>query len=205
MPYERRPDCRSRNLEIIGLMMISADQFRAMQKRCCLGKDLPWAFLSRYELLPLDLILSEQKLIPWRTQLYRFFKRVMIQLHLVKFQYGGFAWSPRLKHAPRDADAKTVLIWALGYDKVMLRESLLAFKEQDVFKQAVPVILTNVPDFAFYSRLACLVEYVPNMGMKLDDLKSGEVGLTVSTYARDKLAYLAWRYRDAQILECDPA
>jgi hypothetical protein len=50
------------------------------------------------------------------------------------------------------------------------------------------VLITNHADFAFYSRLGWLVEYLPNLrgvGEAYDDRKAH---------------YLAWRYQDASVL-----
>jgi hypothetical protein len=52
----------------------------------------------------------------------------------------------------------------------------------------VPVLVTNVADFAFFSRLGWLVEYVPAL--------SAPAG----GYAERKQRHLAWRYRDAPAL-----
>jgi hypothetical protein len=47
-----------------------------------------------------------------------------------------------------------------------------------------PVLVTDVADFAFFSRLNWLVEYVPSLSAPADG------------YCGRKLRYLAWRYRD---------
>ena len=47
-----------------------------------------------------------------------------------------------------------------------------------------PILLTDVADFAFFSRLSWLVEYVPSLSTPGDE------------YGGHKLRYLAWRYRD---------
>jgi hypothetical protein len=52
----------------------------------------------------------------------------------------------------------------------------------------VPVLVTDVADFAFFSRLGWLVEYVPALSTPADD------------YGERKRRYLAWRYRDAPAL-----
>jgi hypothetical protein len=50
------------------------------------------------------------------------------------------------------------------------------------------VLITNVADFAFFSRLSWLVEYVPSLSAPADG------------YSVHKLRYLAWRYRDLPAL-----
>ena len=51
-----------------------------------------------------------------------------------------------------------------------------------------PVLVTDVADFAFFSRLNWLVEYVPSLSAPADG------------YFEHKLRYLAWRYRDVPAL-----
>ena len=51
-----------------------------------------------------------------------------------------------------------------------------------------PVLITDVADFAFFSRLGWLVEYVPSLSAPADG------------YSGRKLRYLAWRYRDVPAL-----
>jgi hypothetical protein len=51
-----------------------------------------------------------------------------------------------------------------------------------------PVLVTDIADFAFYSRLGWLVEYVPSLSGEGPSLRER------------KEAYLAWRYRDACIV-----
>jgi hypothetical protein len=50
------------------------------------------------------------------------------------------------------------------------------------------VLVTDVADFAFFSRLNWLVEYVPSLSAPADG------------YFEHKLRYLAWRYRDVPAL-----
>jgi hypothetical protein len=49
------------------------------------------------------------------------------------------------------------------------------------------VLITPLSDFAFYSRLGWLVEYLPKLGND-------------EAYRERKRRYLAWRYRDATAL-----
>lgn len=53
----------------------------------------------------------------------------------------------------------------------------------------IPVLITDQADFAFYSRLGWLVEYLPHLP------GSGE------SYFDRKLAYLAWRYQDVPVID----
>jgi hypothetical protein len=98
-------------------------------------------------------------------------------------------WIPMLKHAPAGDDARPLVIWALGLEREALRAACRNFQELQVrVPQLVPVLVTDVADFAFFSRLGWLVEYVPALGAP------------ASRYAERKRRYLAWRYRDARVV-----
>ena len=95
-------------------------------------------------------------------------------------------WLPRLKQDAFGEGAKPFIIWALDIDRNALRTACQGFKTlQNELSGWVPVLITNVPDFAYLSRLGWLVEYVPTLSEP------------ASCYASRKLCYLAWRYRDA--------
>jgi hypothetical protein len=100
-----------------------------------------------------------------------------------------YPWLPGLKHAATTEHAKVLLIWAFGAQRDELRRACEGFtqrlKGQNDF---VPVLVTNVADFAWFSRLGWLVEYLPELGGK------------GRSYQERKRAYLAWRYRDANIV-----
>ena len=96
---------------------------------------------------------------------------------------------PGLQHVVRCEEPKPLLIWALDTDRETLRAACRGF---ETLQAALPgwalVLVTDVADFAFFSRLGWLVEYVPVL--------SAPAG----RYAERKLRYLAWRYRDAPAL-----
>lgn len=98
-------------------------------------------------------------------------------------------WRPGLSLAETDDGARAVVIWALGADRDRLRDAcgrlakLLAERPD-----RAPVMITDVADFAFYSRLGWLVEYLPSLSEPAGD------------YGRRKQCYLAWRYREAPAL-----
>jgi hypothetical protein len=95
-------------------------------------------------------------------------------------------WLPGLKHAQCDDAATPLVIWALGHDRETLREACLGFATlQASLPGLAPVLVTDVADFAFFSRLGWLVEYVPSFSPP------------ASSYAERKRKYLAWQYRDA--------
>lgn len=74
-------------------------------------------------------------------------------------------WPVSLLHAGRRRNAAPVIIWAVGADRDTLRRSARGFS--DLFDQLpglAPVLVTDVADFAYFSRLGWLVEYVPRVG-----------------------------------------
>lgn len=98
-------------------------------------------------------------------------------------------WLPALKHFRCGEDARPLVIWALNNDRETLRAACEGFAAlQAELPGFVPVLITDVADFAFFSRLGWLVEYVPAF--------SAPAG----GYAERKLRYLAWRYKDAPAL-----
>lgn len=98
-------------------------------------------------------------------------------------------WLPGLKHVEGSEAARPFLIWGLGADRETLRAACPGFQTlRTSLPGWAPVLVTDVADFAFFSRLGWLVEYVP----ALSDPAGG--------YAGRKLRYLAWRYRDAPAL-----
>lgn len=100
------------------------------------------------------------------------------------------AWLPGLKHLAGTEHAGPLLVWALDVDRDDLRRACLALQriENDLLPRFVPVLVTDVADFAFFSRLGWLVEYVP----KLSPPAAG--------FADRKVRYLASRYRGAAAL-----
>ena len=98
-------------------------------------------------------------------------------------------WVPGLKHAEVQEEAEPLVIWALGVDSETLRNACRDLQSrQSTLTGFCPVLVTDVADFAFFSRLGWLVEYVPSL--------SAPAG----RYADRKRRYLAWRYRDAEVL-----
>ena len=98
-------------------------------------------------------------------------------------------WLTGLKHTVVDDRACTVVIWAVGADREQLRGACAGLGR--IFADLpghTPVLITDVADFAFFSRLGWLVEYVPRLSGPADD------------YRERKQRYLAWRYREAPAL-----
>jgi hypothetical protein len=98
-------------------------------------------------------------------------------------------WPVSLKQQSTDSKAKAMLIWAVGADPETLREACTGLSEQwDSFPGFAPVLITDVADFAFFSRLGWLVEYLPRL------TGQGE------PYEERKLKYIARLYRGAPVL-----
>jgi hypothetical protein len=98
-------------------------------------------------------------------------------------------WSPGLEHVAGSDEAKPLVIWALGMDRETLRAACHGFERlRAEMPGFAPVLVTDVADFAFFSRLGWLVEYVPPLSAP-----AGE-------YAGRKQRHLARLYRDALAL-----
>jgi hypothetical protein len=98
-------------------------------------------------------------------------------------------WPVCLKQSPLDPKAKPLLVWAVGTDSNTIREGCSGLSERwGSFPGFAPVLITDVADFAFYSRLGWLVEYLPRLAGE------GEA------YEERKLKYIARLYRGARVL-----
>ena len=98
-------------------------------------------------------------------------------------------WLTELKHVGYAKAARPLLIWAMGIGRGELRSACdRIMKLQTGSPCWAPVLVTDVADFAFFSRLNWLVEYVPSLSAPADG------------YFEHKLRYLAWRYRDVPAL-----
>lgn len=73
-------------------------------------------------------------------------------------------WPAGLKQAPGNERARPLVIWAVGTDRDALRAACHAFADlQGDLPGFAPVLVTDVADFAFFSRLGWLVEYLPSL------------------------------------------
>jgi hypothetical protein len=119
-------------------------------------------------------------------RLFRLARNAIARLGLVRPHVTRYLWLPALKHVQSNGDRRTLLIWALGVGREELRLACEDFaRHLDDTSGLVPVLVTDVADFAHYSRLKWLVEYVP------------ELSGAGPSYRERKQRYLAWRYRDA--------
>ena len=125
----------------------------------------------------------------WREHLLDQVADVLSMLGLKRGYVPKGGWPAALKHADCQEDGVVVLIWALGSSRETIRvasQGFARFAGQPM--KFSPVLLTDVADYVFYSRLGWLVEYLPSWRGKLP------------SYYEQKLAYLAWRYRDAIVV-----
>ena len=98
-------------------------------------------------------------------------------------------WLTELGHVDYGKTAKPLLIWAMEIDRDELRSACGKIRELQTGSPGwAPVLVTDVADFAFFSRLNWLVEYVPSLSAPADE------------YFEHKLRYLAWCYRDVPAL-----
>jgi hypothetical protein len=98
-------------------------------------------------------------------------------------------WLTELSYIDYGNTAKPLLIWAMDIDRDELRSACAKIMELQAESPGwAPVLVTDVADFAFFSRLNWLVEYVPSLSPPAEG------------YFVHKLRYLAWRYRDVPAL-----
>jgi len=98
-------------------------------------------------------------------------------------------WLTELSHVDYGNAARPLLIWAMDIDRDELRSACDKIRKLQTGSPGwAPVLVTDVADFTFFSRLNWLVEYVPSLSVPADE------------YFARKLRYLAWRYRDVPAL-----
>jgi hypothetical protein len=104
----------------------------------------------------------------------------------------GSPWPARLRHVPGSAEATPLLIWAQGLDRETLREACLKWKHRlDDLPEYAPVLVTDVADFAFFSRLGWMVEYLP------------EIDGEGESYGARKARLVARMYKDAPVVPAE--
>ena len=98
-------------------------------------------------------------------------------------------WPVALKQSPWRVSASPLLLWGMGMDQPVLRKACDAVRTAcQSLHELAPVLVTDVADFAYFSRLGWLVEFVPSL--------SGEKGV----YSQRKLRYLARLYSGALLV-----
>lgn len=116
-------------------------------------------------------------------------RQFLVSIHLVSPRVVRRTWQSTLKHSASALDARVLLIWALGVERDLLRNACLGFQQFLTGRQDLaPVLVTNVADFAWFSRLGWMVEYLPELEGKRP------------SYQERKRDYLVWRYRDAVVV-----
>ncbi|SIO68134.1 hypothetical protein SAMN05444172_4747 [Burkholderia sp. GAS332] len=142
-----------------------------------------WDLLARYDLL------GKKPPSTFKARVWRRIRRLMSVAGLISPHVSPYPWMSTLKHRAVTANAKTWLIWAIGADRDELRAACEGFSTRLQSEEGIAAVLvTDVADFAYFSRLGWLVEYLPNL--------SGEG----QSYKQRKQTYLAWRYRNACIV-----
>lgn len=142
-----------------------------------------WDLLARHDLL------GGKPPPSFADRVYRLARQALAVLGLLPPRLTRYAWRPALKHAPLAPQARTLLVWAPGMRREELRLACngIAARLRDDCALA-PVLVTEVADFAYFSRLGWLVEYLPEL--------SGDG----ASYRERKRRHLAWCYRDALVV-----
>jgi hypothetical protein len=98
-------------------------------------------------------------------------------------------WLAELRYVDYGANAQPILLWAMGIERDELRRACDRIRELLAKSPGrAPILLTDVADFAYFSRLSWLIEYVPSLTAPCE------------AYGGQKLRYLAWRYRDVRAM-----
>lgn len=142
-----------------------------------------WALLARYD------VLSGKPPACFHDRVYGQVRKLLASTGAFPPKVTKYSWRPALKHAFLAADAKPLLIWAPGLERARLRQACEGLSRRlRGHSSLAPVLVTDVADFAYFSRLGWLVEYLPEF--------TGEG----PSYRERKQHYLAWRYRNALIV-----
>lgn len=164
-------------------MSILEETLALRRQLAALAAEPEWSLLVRHDLL------AQKQPASYKERVWRCVRSWLAAVRFLPPRVTQYAWLPTLKHAPRMEGAHTLLIWALGVERNALREMCRGFAEHLVGDpQWAPVLVTNVADFSYFSRLGWLVEYLPEL--------TGE-GIS---YSERKSRYLAWRYRGSCIV-----
>ena len=138
--------------------------------------------MVRYELLP------QKPPAQWHKRVVQRVGRLLRVVGLGRSRYIHQMWQAGLKHAAPQPGVKPLVFWSGGMGREEARTACMGAKALlQGHPGFVPVLVTDVADFAFYSRLHWLVEYLPRLG---EDM----------AYYDSKRRYLAWRYRNALVL-----
>jgi hypothetical protein len=159
------------------------ETFALRRELAALAAKPEWELLTRHDLL------SKKPATSIQDRAYRFARKWLASAGLFPPHVTKYAWRPTLKHVPLAENAKTLLIWAPGAGRDELRRACEGFLRRLKGDSSwAPVLVTDVADFAFFSRLGWLIEYLPDL--------RGEG----QPYQERKRGYLAWRYRNAVVV-----
>ena len=146
------------------------------------ANDPDWDLIVRYELLP------QKPPAHWHQRVSQKVGRLLRVMGLDRERYRNQKWHAGLKHASFQPEAKPLLFWSEGMSQKEARDACTKAKYLlQRHPDFLPVMVTDLADFSFYSRLHWLVEYLPHLGDGSD-------------YYDQKRRYLAWRYRNALAL-----
>ena len=162
-------------------MSITDETCTLRQELAALAAKPEWDFLARYGL-------PGKKPSTLQGSAFRLVRTLLTKIRLLPPDITKYRWLPTLKHGSSAPDTRALLIWALGMEQDSLRNACVGFQQLLVDRQDLaPVLVTDVADFAYFSRLGWLVEYLPEL------VGEGQ------SYQERKRAYLVWRYRDAVV------
>ncbi len=140
----------------------------------------PWKFILKYTCVSTMLQ-------------YRFWHKIFypyLNLWGIRKIMRPSGWQVDLKHALSSERKKTLLLWSEGLCKEEQRRLCQNVQEYlQEYSEYIPVLVTDMSDFAYFSRLHWLVEYLPKLRMQSD-----------ANYKEQKRAYLLWRYGGEKVL-----
>jgi hypothetical protein len=91
------------------------------------------------------------------------------------------SWPANLKQA--SGGRKPLLLWALGADRMPLRENCSHLAGLlPALPDYSPVLVTDVADFGFFSRLGWLVEYLPDLSGPGESFQSRKAKFLLRLY-----------------------
>lgn len=162
--------------------MSTVEETRALRRElAALAARPEWDLLARHDLLGRK---PPQSL---REHASRRGRRLLAATGFIPPHVTKYPWLPSLRHAP--AAARTLVIWAPGAERDELRQVCEILSQRLKGDSCLaPVLVTDVADFAYFSRLGWLVEYLLELG--------GEG----QSYRERERRYRAWRYREARIV-----
>lgn len=169
-------------------MSIDREREDLRNQLASLASEADRGLVQRYALRPLP---SE------RPNLYRRFRRsIGLTLRWIGLRKSPplEPWLTELHHVDYGEGSRPLLIWAFDIDRGALRTACRRLEACFAATPGwAPVLVTDVADFAFFSRLNWLVEYVPVLSSPAEP------------YFKRKQRYLAWRYRDIPALPASAA